>query len=101
MKTDALAKDGRSERVRALERACEGFVRLEARVERDHRHGVVALGELIRRTLEPETPMQLERRLAVYRAQVDLYAECWEELTGEPVKERVLYLTARDRTESW
>ena len=43
----------------------------------------------------------LDRRLAVYRAQVDLYAESWEELTGEPVKERVLYLTARDRTESW
>ena len=46
-------------------------------------------------------PAELDRRLAVYRAQVDLYAESWEELTGEPVKERVLYLTARDRTESW
>jgi ATP-dependent helicase/nuclease subunit A len=46
-------------------------------------------------------PTELDRRLAVYRAQVDLYADCWEELTGEPVKERVLYLTARDRTESW
>ena len=44
---------------------------------------------------------ELDRRLAVYRAQVNLYAECWQELTGEPVKERVLYLTAQDRTESW
>ncbi|MGH7544344.1 MAG: UvrD-helicase domain-containing protein [Gemmatimonadota bacterium] len=46
-------------------------------------------------------PAELDRRLAVYRAQVDLYAECWEGLTGEPVKERVLYLTAPNRTESW
>jgi ATP-dependent helicase/nuclease subunit A len=46
-------------------------------------------------------PAELDRRLALYRAQVDLYADCWEELTGEPVKERVLYLTAPDRTESW
>ncbi|MGH7589463.1 MAG: PD-(D/E)XK nuclease family protein, partial [Gemmatimonadota bacterium] len=46
-------------------------------------------------------PAELDRRLAVYCAQVDLYAECWEGLTGEPVKERVLYLTAQNRTESW
>ncbi|HKY59916.1 MAG TPA: PD-(D/E)XK nuclease family protein, partial [Gemmatimonadota bacterium] len=53
------------------------------------------------KTDEVADPAEMERRLAIYRAQVDLYAECWEELTGEPVKERILYLTAEDRTESW
>ena len=53
------------------------------------------------KTDEVADPAELDRRLAVYRAQVDLYAECWEGLTGEPVKERVLYLTAQNRTESW
>lgn len=36
-----------------------------------------------------------------YRAQVDLYAECWEVLTGEEVGKRVLVYTAQGRTESW
>ena len=40
-------------------------------------------------------------RVPRYRAQVDLYAECWEELTGEEVGERVLVYTAQGRTESW
>ena len=40
-------------------------------------------------------------RVAQYRAQVDLYAECWEHLTGEGVGERVLVFTAQGRTESW
>ena len=40
-------------------------------------------------------------RVGQYRAQVDLYAECWEQLTGEEVGERVLLLTAQGRTESW
>ncbi len=40
-------------------------------------------------------------RVHRYRAQVDLYAECWEELTGEEVGERVLVYTAQGRTESW
>jgi ATP-dependent helicase/nuclease subunit A len=53
------------------------------------------------KTDEVPDPAELERRLAVYRAQVDLYAACWQELTGEPVKERILYLTAQNRTESW
>jgi ATP-dependent helicase/nuclease subunit A len=53
------------------------------------------------KTDEVQDPAEMERRLVVYRAQVDLYAECWEMLTGEPVKERVLYLTAEERTESW
>ncbi len=41
------------------------------------------------------------KRLPVYRAQVDLYAECWERLTGDPVCERVLVFTTQGRTESW
>ena len=40
-------------------------------------------------------------RVGQYRAQVDLYAECWEQLTGEVVGERVLLFTAQGRTESW
>jgi ATP-dependent helicase/nuclease subunit A len=35
-----------------------------------------------------------EARTAAYRRQVDLYALCWERLTGEPVVERQLYFTA-------
>ena len=42
-----------------------------------------------------------EERSGRYRAQVDLYSECWEELTGEAVGERVLVYTAQGRTESW
>ncbi len=40
-------------------------------------------------------------RIGQYRAQVDLYAECWEQLTGEEVAERVLLFTSQGRTESW
>ena len=40
-------------------------------------------------------------RVGRYRAQVDLYARCWERLTGEEVAERVLVFTAQGRTESW
>ena len=53
------------------------------------------------KTDEVADPGELERRLSVYRAQVDLYAECWEALTGEPVKERILYLTAEGRSVRW
>ncbi|MCY3610952.1 MAG: UvrD-helicase domain-containing protein [Gemmatimonadetes bacterium] len=42
-----------------------------------------------------------EERSGRYRAQVDLYAECWEQLTEEKVGERVLVFTAQGRTESW
>jgi hypothetical protein len=35
-------------------------------------------------------------RSASYRRQVDLYAEAWITLTGEPVKERVLFFTANE-----
>lgn len=40
-------------------------------------------------------------RVGRYRAQVDLYAECWRHLTGEEVAERVLVFTSQGRTESW
>lgn len=41
-----------------------------------------------------------EREVA-YRRQVDLYAEAWKKLTGEPIKERVLFFTTQGRVESW
>lgn len=41
------------------------------------------------------------KRLPTYRAQVNLYAECWEQITGEPVRERWLVFVARGRTETW
>ena len=46
---------------------------------------------------DPDFP----ERLARYRRQVELYAEAWARLSGEPVKERVLYFTAQERLESW
>jgi len=46
---------------------------------------------------DPDFP----RRMAAYRRQVELYAEAWARLTGEPVKERVIYFTSQDRAVSW
>jgi len=46
---------------------------------------------------DPEFPARLE----AYRRQVELYAEAWARLTGEPVKERVLYFTSQGRVEAW
>ena len=46
---------------------------------------------------DPDFP----RRSQAYRRQVDLYAACWEALTDEPVRERVLLFTAQDREERW
>ena len=40
-------------------------------------------------------------RVVRYRAQVDLYAECWERLTGDRVAERALVFTSQERTEAW
>ena len=40
-------------------------------------------------------------RVEQYRAQVELYARCWEELTGAEVGERVLIFAAQGRVESW
>ena len=44
---------------------------------------------------------EFAERVGRYRAQIDLYAECWEQLTGEEVGERVLVFTTQGRTESW
>ncbi|HET9948585.1 MAG TPA: UvrD-helicase domain-containing protein, partial [Longimicrobiales bacterium] len=41
------------------------------------------------------------RRRAAYRRQVELYAEAWGRLTGEPVKERALFFTSQGRVERW
>ncbi len=40
-------------------------------------------------------------REEAYRKQVDLYAQAWQHLTGEPVKERVLFFTSQGRMERW
>ncbi len=46
---------------------------------------------------DPDFP----RRAEAYRRQVELYAECWSALTGDPVKERILVFTAQDREDRW
>jgi len=49
-----------------------------------------------------ENPAILEQRLERYRDQVDLYAFCWENLTGEPVKERrILWLGMERPDDVW
>ncbi|MBT8489359.1 MAG: UvrD-helicase domain-containing protein [Gemmatimonadetes bacterium] len=40
-------------------------------------------------------------REEAYRRQVDIYARAWQRLTGEPVKERVLFFTSQGRIERW
>jgi ATP-dependent helicase/nuclease subunit A len=40
-------------------------------------------------------------RRARYRRQLDLYAECWARLTGEPVRERVLLFAATGEQDCW
>jgi len=47
------------------------------------------------------TDPEFVARSAAYRRQVDLYAEAWHELTGEPVKERVLFFTSQGREVRW
>jgi ATP-dependent exoDNAse (exonuclease V) beta subunit len=47
------------------------------------------------------TDPDFEDRVVRYRRQVELYADAWSRLTGETVKERVLYFTAQDRVEAW
>jgi len=47
------------------------------------------------------TDPNFSSRLKAYRQQVDLYADAWTLLTGDPVKERILFFTAQDRLESW
>ena len=46
---------------------------------------------------DPDFP----RRRRAYRRQVDLYAECWREITGEPVKEKALLFTTMEEEERW
>jgi ATP-dependent helicase/nuclease subunit A len=40
-------------------------------------------------------------RAVAYRRQVDLYAQAWAALTGERVKERVIFFTSQGREERW
>jgi len=47
------------------------------------------------------TDPDFANREVAYRRQVDLYAEAWSRLTGDPVKERVLFFTAQGRVERW
>jgi ATP-dependent helicase/nuclease subunit A len=47
------------------------------------------------------TDPEFAGREIAYRRQVELYAEAWSALTGDPVKERILFFTAQGRTESW
>ena len=46
---------------------------------------------------DPDFPVRVE----AYRRQVDLYAKAWSHLTGDPVRERVLFFTSQSRVESW
>lgn len=46
---------------------------------------------------DPDFPVRYQG----YRRQVELYARAWEQLTGESVKERILFFTHQGRTESW
>ncbi|MXW10183.1 MAG: AAA family ATPase, partial [Gammaproteobacteria bacterium] len=46
---------------------------------------------------DPDFPV----RRRTYRRQVDLYAECWEQVTGEPVKEKALLFTTMEEEERW
>ena len=41
------------------------------------------------------------QRTELYRRQVNLYADYWEHLTGEPVIERVLVLTSVEHEIKW
>lgn len=47
------------------------------------------------------TDPKFSTRVPEYRRQVDIYADCWERITGEKVVERLLVFTAQGRVESW
>ncbi|MEX2466262.1 MAG: PD-(D/E)XK nuclease family protein [Gemmatimonadota bacterium] len=47
------------------------------------------------------TDPRFEERMAGYRRQVDLYADAWHSLTGDPVEDRVLFFTTQGRVERW
>ncbi|MBA4157907.1 MAG: hypothetical protein H0X65_10585 [Gemmatimonadetes bacterium] len=40
-------------------------------------------------------------RTGQYRKQLELYAACLSRITGEPVRERVLFFTSEGREEAW
>ncbi len=40
-------------------------------------------------------------RKKAYRRQVEMYASCWSSLTGEPVKERIIFYTTRQQQDVW
>ena len=42
-----------------------------------------------------------QQRTELYRRQVNLYADFWEQLTGEAVVERVLVLTSTGQAITW
>lgn len=44
---------------------------------------------------------EFQNRVHQYRAQVDLYARSWTELTGESVQTRALIFTSQGRVETW
>jgi ATP-dependent helicase/nuclease subunit A len=46
-------------------------------------------------------PKAIRARIAQYRRQVDVYAFCWQRLTGQPVKERRLIMTASNDNIVW
>ncbi len=46
-------------------------------------------------------PTLWQQRTELYRRQVNLYADYWEQLTGETVKERVLVLTSAETELRW
>ncbi|MGE0160277.1 MAG: UvrD-helicase domain-containing protein [Gemmatimonadales bacterium] len=47
------------------------------------------------------TDPEFAAREVAYRRQVEIYADAWARLTGERVKERVIFFTAQGRTERW
>ncbi len=47
------------------------------------------------------TDPHFESRVVAYRRQVETYAEAWSRLTGDRVKERILFFTTQGREERW
>jgi ATP-dependent exoDNAse (exonuclease V) beta subunit len=87
------AKDGAEERHDALPSILEGVVDLAFR----EKGGWVIADYKTDVGTDPDFPAREE----AYRRQVELYAEAWARLTGEPVKERVLFFVAQGRVEVW
>ena len=47
------------------------------------------------------TDPEFAGRKDAYRRQVELYATCWSRLTGEPVKQRIIFYTTREEETVW